>query len=323
MKAVVCTKIGEPNLLEIKEIEKPKPNKNEVLIDVKAAGVNFPDALMVQGKYQIVMDPPFTPGNEVCGYVEDSGDDVDIENGTKVIALPPIGGFSEYVCVDKNLVIPVSEKVDSMAGASLPINYGTCYYALKRRANIKEGETLLVLGASGGIGTATIQLAKIMGVKTICAVGSNEKAEYVKSLGADEIIRYDQIDLKETVKDLTNGKGVDVVMDPVGGNITEQALRATAWNGRLLVVGFTDGNIPKIPLNLTLVKGVSIVGVWWGRWTTTSPQETAEDFSELLSFIEKGELDIKPNNVHTIEETPLALENFLSRKNIGKTVISF
>ncbi len=323
MNAVVCTKIGEPNLLEIKEIEKPKPNKNEVLIDVKAAGVNFPDALMVQGKYQIVMDPPFTPGNEVCGYVEDSGDDVDIENGTKVIALPPIGGFSEYVCVDKNLVIPVSEKVDSMAGASLPINYGTCYYALKRRANIKEGETLLVLGASGGIGTATIQLAKIMGVKTICAVGSNEKAEYVKSLGADEIIRYDQIDLKETVKDLTNGKGVDVVMDPVGGNITEQALRATAWNGRLLVVGFTDGNIPKIPLNLTLVKGVSIVGVWWGRWTTTSPQETAEDFSELLSFIEKGELDIKPNNVHTIEETPLALENFLSRKNIGKTVISF
>ena len=323
MKAVVCTKIGDPNLLEIKEIEKPKPNKNEVLIGVQAAGVNFPDALMVQGKYQIVIDPPFTPGNEVCGYVEDSGDDVDIENGTKVIALPPIGGFSEYVCVDKNLVIPVSEKVDSMAGASLPINYGTCYYALKRRANIKEGETLLVLGASGGIGTATIQLAKIMGVKTICAVGSNEKAEYVKSLGADEIIRYDQIDLKETVKDLTNGKGVDVVMDPVGGNITEQALRATAWNGRLLVVGFTDGNIPKIPLNLTLVKGVSIVGVWWGRWTTTSPEETAEDFSELLSFIEKGELDIKPNNVHTIEETPLALENFLSRKNIGKTVISF
>ena len=323
MKAVVCTKIGDPNLLEIKEIEKPKPNKNEVLIGVQAAGVNFPDALMVQGKYQIVMDPPFTPGNEVCGYVEDSGDDVDIENGTKVIALPPIGGFSEYVCVDKNLVIPVSEKVDSMAGASLPINYGTCYYALKRRANIKEGETLLVLGASGGIGTATIQLAEIMGVKTICAVGSNEKAEYVKSLGADEIIRYDQIDLKETVKDLTNGKGVDVVMDPVGGNITEQALRATAWNGRLLVVGFTDGNIPKIPLNLTLVKGVSIIGVWWGRWTTTSPEETAEDFSELLSFIEKGELDIKPNNVHTIEETPLALENFLSRKNIGKTVISF
>ena len=323
MKAVVCTKIGDPNLLEIKDIETPKPSKNEVLVKVQAAGVNFPDALMVQGKYQIVMDPPFTPGNEVCGYVEETGDNVDLKIGTKVIALPPIGGFSEYVSVDKNLVIPVSEKVDSMAGASLPINYGTCYYALKRRANIQKNESLLVLGASGGIGTATIQLAKIMGVKTICAVGSDEKAEYVKSLGADEIIRYDQVELKETVKELTDGKGVDVVMDPVGGDVTEQALRATAWNGRLLVIGFTDGNIPKIPLNLTLVKGVSIVGVWWGRWTTTSPEETAEDFKELIEFIEKDELVIRPKNIHPIEETSLALENFLSRKNIGKTVISF
>ena len=323
MKAVVCTKIGDPKLLEIKDIETPKPSKNEVLVKVQAAGVNFPDALMVQGKYQIVMDPPFTPGNEVCGYVEETGDDVDLKIGTKVIALPPIGGFSEYVSVDKNLVIPVSEKVDSMAGASLPINYGTCYYALKRRANIQKNESLLVLGASGGIGTATIQLAKIMGVQTICAVGSDEKAEYVKSLGADEIIRYDQVELKETVKELTDGKGVDVVMDPVGGDVTEQALRATAWNGRLLVIGFTDGNIPKIPLNLTLVKGVSIVGVWWGRWTTTSPEETAEDFKELIEFIEKDELVIKPKNIHPIEETSLALENFLSRKNIGKTVISF
>ena len=323
MKAVVCTKIGDPNLLEIKDIETPKPSKNEVLVKVQAAGVNFPDALMVQGKYQIVMDPPFTPGNEVCGYVEETGDDVDLKIGTKVIALPPIGGFSEYVSVDKNLVIPVSEKVDSMAGASLPINYGTCYYALKRRANIQKNESLLVLGASGGIGTATIQLAKIMGVKTICAVGSDEKAEYVKSLGADEIIRYDQVQLKETVKELTDGKGVDVVMDPVGGDVTEQALRATAWNGRLLVIGFTNGNIPKIPLNLTLVKGVSIVGVWWGRWTTTSPEETANDFKELIEFIEKDKLVIQPKNIHPIEETSLALENFLSRKNIGKTVISF
>ena len=323
MKAVVCTKIGDPKLLEIKDIETPKPSKNEVLVKVQAAGVNFPDALMVQGKYQIVMDPPFTPGNEVCGYVEETGDDVGLKIGTKVIALPPIGGFSEYVSVNKNLVIPVSEKVDSMAGASLPINYGTCYYALKRRANIQKNESLLVLGASGGIGTATIQLARIMGVKTICAVGSDEKAEYVKSLGADEIIRYDQVELKETVKELTDGKGVDVVMDPVGGDVTEQALRATAWNGRLLVIGFTDGNIPKIPLNLTLVKGVSIVGVWWGRWTTTSPEETAEDFKELIEFIEKDELVIKPKNIHPIEETSLALENFLSRKNIGKTVISF
>ena len=322
MKAIVCTKLGEPNLLEIQEIDKPKIAENEVLIKVEAAGVNFPDALLVQGKYQIVMDPPFTPGNEVCGFVEDKGEKVNIPIGTKVIGIPPIGGFAEYVAVNENLVIPVKNKFDSLAGASLPINYGTSYYALKRRANAKNGETLLVLGASGGIGTSTIQLAKVMGLHTICAVGSNEKADYVKSLGADEIVRYDQVDLKETVKELTDGKGVDIVIDPVGGEATEQALRATAFNGRLLVIGFANGSIPKISLNLTLVKGVSIVGVWWGRWTNTAPTETAEDFQELISFIENDKLKIVPKNNYKLEETSVALENFLTRKNIGKTVIS-
>ena len=161
-----------------------------------------------------------------------------------------------------------------------------------------------------------------MGLHTICAVGSDEKAEYVKSLGGDEIVRYDQVDLKETVKKLTDGKGVDIVIDPVGGEVTEQALRATAFNGRLLVIGFANGLIPKISLNLTLVKGVSIVGVWWGRWTSTSPVETAEDFQELISFIENEKLKIVPNNNYKLEDTATALENFLTRKNIGKTVIS-
>ena len=322
MKAVVCTKLGEPNLLEIKEIEKPTISEDEVLIKVEVAGVNFPDALLVQGKYQIVIDPPFVPGNEVCGFIEDKGENVDLSIGTKVIGIPPIGGFAEFVAINKNLVIPVHENFNSLAGASLPINYGTSYYALKRRANAQSGESLLVLGASGGIGTASIQLAKVMGLRTICAVGSEDKAEYVKSLGADEIVRYDQVDLKETVKELTGGKGVDLVIDPVGGEVSEQALRATAFNGRLLVIGFANGEIPKISLNLTLVKGVSIVGVWWGRWTNTSPYETAEDFKELVSYVENGQLDIVPKNNYKIEETSIALENFLTRKNIGKTVIS-
>ena len=322
LKAVVCTKLGEPKLLEINEIDKPTINKDEVLIKVEVAGVNFPDALLVQGKYQIVIDPPFIPGNEVCGIIEEKGENVDIPVGTKVIGIPPIGGFAEFVTINKNLVIPVNMNFDSLAGASLPINYGTSYYALKRRANAQSGESLLVLGASGGIGTATIQLAKVMGLKTICAVGSDDKAEYVKSLGGDEIVRYDQVDLKETVKELTDGKGVDIVIDPVGGEVSEQALRATAFNGRLLVIGFANGEIPKISLNLTLVKGVSIVGVWWGRWTNTSPHETAEDFSELVSFVESGKLKIVPKNNYKIEDTSIALENFLNRKNIGKTVIS-
>jgi len=322
MKAVVCTKLGDPNLLEIKEVDKPIISKDEVLIKVEVAGVNFPDALLVQGKYQIVIDPPFIPGNEVCGIVEEIGENVDIPVGTKVIGIPPIGGFAEFVSLNKNLVIPVNENFDPLAGASLPINYGTSYYALKRRANAQSGESLLVLGASGGIGTAAIQLAKVMGLKTICAVGSEDKAEYAKNLGGDEIIRYDQVDLKETVKELTGGKGVDIVIDPVGGDATEQALRATAFNGRLLVIGFANGEIPKISLNLTLVKGVSIVGVWWGRWTNTSPDETAQDFKELISFVENGKLDIIPKNIYKIDKTAVALENFLTRRNIGKTVIS-
>ncbi|MDA8652922.1 NADPH:quinone oxidoreductase family protein [Candidatus Actinomarina sp.] len=323
MKSVVCTKLGEPKLLEIKEVDKPIPLDDEVLIKVEAAGVNYPDALLVQGKYQIVVEPPFTPGNEVCGYVDQVGKNVDLKKGTKVIGLPEIGGFSEFVCINKKLVIPISDKINSLAGASLPINYGTTYYALKRRAKAASGESLLILGASGGVGTASIQLGKILGLTTIAAIGSDEKEEYVKNLGVDHIIRYDKENLKESAKKLTDGKGVDIVVDPVGGNVTEEALRATAWNGRLLVIGFAQGEIPKIPLNITLVKGVSIVGVWWGRWTQTSPKETAEDFNELIGFINEGKLDINPKNVYSIEEVSTAMDNFLNRKNIGKTVIKF
>ena len=323
MKSVVCTKLGDPKLLEIKEVDIPNPHDDEVLIRVDAAGVNYPDALLVQGKYQVVVEPPFTPGNEVCGYVEQVGKDVDLKKGMKVIGLPEIGGFSEYVCINKKLVIPISDNINSLAGASLPINYGTTYYALKRRAKAQSGESLLILGASGGVGTASIQLGKILGLTTIAAVGSSEKEEYVKSLGVDHVIRYDKENLKESAKKLTGGKGVDIVVDPVGGNVTEDALRATAWNGRLLVIGFAQGEIPKIPLNITLVKGVSIVGVWWGRWTQTSPKETAEDFKELIGFINEGKLNINPKNVYSIQEVSTAMDNFLNRKNIGKTVIKF
>ena len=261
MKALLCTELGDPELLNVSEVDIPNLGDDEVLVKVEAAGVNFPDALLVQGKYQIVIDPPFIPGNEICGVVESAGSNVSIPTGTKVIGLPPIGGFAEYVSINKNLIIPVNSDFDVLSGASLPINYGTSYYALKRRAKAVSGETVLILGASGGIGTASIQLSKIMGLNTICAVGSEEKEAYVRNLGADEVIRYDKEDLKESAKSLTNGNGVDIVVDPVGGDATEQALRATAFNGRLLVIGFANGQIPKISLNLTLVKGVSIVGV--------------------------------------------------------------
>lgn len=323
MKALLCTELGDPELLNVSEVDIPNLGDDEVLVKVEAAGVNFPDALLVQGKYQIVIDPPFIPGNEICGVVESAGSNVSIPSGTKVIGLPPIGGFAEYVSINKNLIIPVNSDFDVLSGASLPINYGTSYYALKRRAKAVSGETVLILGASGGIGTASIQLSKIMGLNTICAVGSEEKEAYVRNLGADEVIRYDKEDLKESAKNLTNGNGVDIVIDPVGGDATEQALRATAFNGRLLVIGFANGQIPKISLNLTLVKGVSIVGVWWGRWTNTSPKETAEDFEELVGFVNSNQLEIEPKNIYTLEEASKALSNFLQRKNVGKTVIKF
>lgn len=323
MKALLCTELGDPELLNVSEVDIPNLGDDEVLVKVEAAGVNFPDALLVQGKYQIVIDPPFIPGNEICGVVESAGSNVSIPTGTKVIGLPPIGGFAEYVSINKNLIIPVNSDFDVLSGASLPIIYGTSYYALKRRAKAVSGETVLILGASGGIGTASIQLSKIMGLNTICAVGSEEKEAYVRNLGADEVIRYDKEDLKESAKSLTNGNGVDIVIDPVGGDATEQALRATAFNGRLLVIGFANGQIPKISLNLTLVKGVSIVGVWWGRWTNTSPKETAEDFEELVGFVNSNQLEIEPKNIYTLEEASKALSNFLQRKNVGKTVIKF
>lgn len=323
MKALLCTELGDPELLNVSEVDMPNLGDDEVLIKVEAAGINFPDALLVQGKYQIVIDPPFIPGNEICGVIESAGSNVSIPTGTKVIGLPPIGGFAEYVSINKNLIIPVNSDFDVLSGASLPINYGTSYYALKRRAKAVSGETALILGASGGIGSASIQLSKIMGLNTICAVGSEEKEAYVRNLGADEVIRYDKEDLKESAKSLTNGNGVDIVIDPVGGDATEQALRATAFNGRLLVIGFANGQIPKISLNLTLVKGVSIVGVWWGRWTNTSPKETAEDFEELVGFVNSNQLEIEPKNIYSLDEASKALSNFLQRKNIGKTVIKF
>ena len=323
MKAIVCTELGSPEKLEIQEIELPKINDDQVLIQVQAAGVNFPDALLVQGKYQVVQDPPFIPGNEIAGIIKEVGNNVGFKIGSKVIGLPELGGFAEEIILDKTSVIPIDSDFPSEIAAGLPINYGTSYYALKRRANLKKGEKLLILGAAGGIGTASIQLGKVIGAEIYAAVGSKVKEEYVKKLGADYVIRYDNENLKEKIKELTNNEGVDVVIDPVGGEYSEDAVRGTGWNGRYLVIGFANGEIPSIPLNLTLVKGVSIVGVWWGRWLKTSPHESMEDFGELLELIRNKKLIIEPPEVYPIEDTARALIKFLERKNLGKAVIKF
>ena len=323
MKAIVCTELGSPEKLEIQEIELPKINDDQVLIQVQAAGINFPDALLVQGKYQVVQDPPFIPGNEIAGIIKGVGNNVGFKIGSKVIGLPELGGFAEEIILDKTSVIPIDNDFPSELAAGLPINYGTSYYALKRRANLKKGEKLLILGAAGGIGTASIQLGKVLGAEIYAAVGSDLKEEYVKKLGADYVIRYDNENLKEKIKELTSNKGVDVVVDPVGGEYSEDAIRGTAWNGRYLVIGFANGGIPSIPLNLTLVKGISIIGVWWGRWLKTAPHESMEDFGELIELIRNKKLIIEPPEVYPIEDTARALIKFLERKNLGKAVIKF
>jgi len=323
LKAVVCTELGPPEKLEIQEIELGEINDDQILVTVEAAGINFPDALLVQGKYQVLLDPPFIPGNEIAGIVKESGENVGIAVGTKVIGLPDIGAFAEEIILDGKSAIPIDSSFPSHIAAGLPINYGTTYYALKRRGALKEGEKLLVLGAAGGIGTASIQLGKIMGAEVYAAVGSDEKEAYVNKLNVDHVIRYDKDNLKDTLKEMTNGVGVDVVIDPVGGDYSEAAVRGTAWNGRYLVIGFANGDIPSIPLNLTLVKGISIVGVWWGRWMRTSPKEAMEDFAEVIEYINGGKLLIEPSGVYSIEDTPKALRNFLDRKNLGKAVIKF
>ena len=325
-RSLQCEFLSE-DMSGVKLIKKDIPDlsSNQILVKVKASSVNFPDYLMTQGKYQHKPELPFGLGMEGSGIIEKTGEDIKNYKISDEVTFGALGqgAFSDYVVVNENAIDMKPNNLSFEQAASFQTAYLTAYVSLVRRGNLMKGETLLVLGSSGGIGTASIQLAKVMGLKTICAVGSDEKESYVKSLGADEVIRYDQQDLKETAKSLTDGKGVDIVMDPVGGEASEQALRATGFNGRHLVIGFANGSIPKISLNLTLVKGVSIVGVWWGRWTNTYPNETAEDFVELISYVNENKLDIVPKNVYSLQDTSLALENFLKRKNIGKTVIKF
>ncbi|MFT4825851.1 MAG: NADPH2:quinone reductase [Cryomorphaceae bacterium] len=257
MKALVCKEHGLPDKLELQnDWPAPEVGDKDVLIDVKAAGLNFPDVLIIQGKYQIQPEMPFIPGGECSGTVAAVGSSVTrFKVGDDVISMGSTGAFCEQVAVNEHAAFPMPKGLSFEQAAGISITYFTSYYALKQRANLQAGETLLVLGAAGGVGTTAIELGKLMGAKVIAAASSQEKLDLCKSLGADEVINYNEVSLKDTVKELTGGKGVDVVYDPVGGDYAEPAIRGMAWNGRYLVIGFASGPIPKIPLNLTLLKG--------------------------------------------------------------------
>jgi len=293
-----------------------------VLIDVAAAGVNFPDVLIVQGKYQFKAPLPFAPGCELAGTVRAVGEDVThVKPGDRVLAIVQHGAFAQQVSAQAARVMPLPPGVDLERAAAMMFTYGTSYHALKDRAQLSKGETLLVLGAAGGVGLAAVELGKLLGARVIAAASTPEKLETCKNEGADLTIDYTSEDLKERTKALTGGAGADVIYDPVGGRYSEAALRATAWQGRHLVVGFAAGEIPKIPLNLTLLKGASIVGVFWGQFTMREPARARAQFTQLLEWVRDGRLTPYVYATPPLAEAARAIRALAERKVQGKIVL--
>lgn len=322
MKALLCQRFGPPETLVLQEIDPPTPGKGQVLIDVRACGVNFPDTLLIEGKYQFKPPLPFAPGGEVAGVVAEVGEGVThLKPGDRVFSLTGWGGFAENVLGEATKTLPMPDGMDFVTAASVMYTYGTSYHALKQRAALQPGETLLVLGAAGGVGLAAVQLGKLMGATVIAAASSEEKLAVCRQLGADETINYETEDLRERVRQLTNGKGVDVCYDPVGDRFTEPALRSMAWRGRYLVVGFAAGEIPKLPVNLVLLKGCALVGVFWGQFATLEPGESLGNFREILGFIREGKLSQHLHGTYSLADASKALRDMLERKVIGKAVV--
>ncbi|GAB4115584.1 MAG: hypothetical protein OHK0057_35010 [Thermoflexibacter sp.] len=322
MKALLCKEFGTPDKLLIEEIASPKAGNGQVVIGVKACSANFPDVLMIQNLYQFKPPLPFSVGGEVAGIIKEVGEGVKhLSIGDKVIALCGWGGFAEEVAVDARRCVPLPASMDFAVGASLLYNYGTSYHALKDRAGLKSGETLLVLGAAGGVGLAAVELGKLMGAKVIAAASTEEKLAVCKEKGADFLINYSKEDLKEKIKEITEGRGVELVYDPIGDRYTEPALRSMAWKGRYLVVGFAGGEIPKVPLNLALLKGCAIVGVFWGSFTEKETQKSRENLIELANFYAEGKINPHIYKTYSLSEASQALWDLMNRKVIGKAVI--
>ena len=323
MKAIVCNELGPIENLKLEDVDTPTVGKGEVLVEIKAAGVNYPDTLVVQGKYQIKPPTPYVPGGEASGIVAEIGEGVtDWAVGDRVIVTPLGGAFAEYCVVPSAQVQPMASNMSFEQAAGFTITYATSYYALKQRAKLQPGETVLVLGAAGGVGVTCIEIAKAMGATVIAAASSDEKLAFAQSVGADHLINYSTDSLKDRVKALTAGKGVDVVYDPVGGDLAQQALRSTGWEGRYLVIGFASGDIPAFPANLTLVKGSSVMGVWWGAWAGRDPLAAKQNHLELLEMVEAGKLTPLVTNTFSLADTVDAFNLLVNRQAMGKVVIT-
>jgi len=321
MKAIRCNNLGLPESLTLEELPSQSVGAKEVKVKIHACSVNFPDTLIIQGLYQHKPELPFTPGTDIAGEILEVGEGVShYKPGDRVFGAILTGGYAEEAVVHAKAVFPIPQGMDYVVGSSFMMAYGTSYYALKQRAQLKEGQTLVILGASGGVGLAAVELGKLMGARVIACASTAEKLALCKKYGADETIDYTTEDLKKRIKELTDGNGADVVYDAVGGDNAEKALRALAWKGRFLVVGFVGG-IPKIPLNLPLLKGCEIVGVFWGSHVAREPQIHQQNMMELMGHYQAGKLNPHVSKTYTLEEAPHALRDMMERKVKGKVVI--
>jgi len=321
MRAIVCSELGTAGSLAVRDIEEPVPGPGEALIEVHAAGLNFPDTLVISGKYQHRPELPFVPGGEASGVVVELGEGVqNIKPGDRVMTMGMTGAFAEKVCRPVDSLTPMPDTMPFETAAGFLVTYGTSYFALKQRAALQAGETLLVLGAAGGVGLAAVDLGHAMGATVIAAASSEEKLDLACRTGASQRINYSEQPLKDTIKALTNGNGADVVYDPVGGDLSEQALRATAWDGRFLVVGFAAGAIPKIPLNLPLLKNNAIVGVMYGPWTQRDPEGMKQNIRELMGLYSTGQLRPQVTQLFELEQYQEAFDTLTGRRAQGKVV---
>lgn len=323
MKALRCHAFGPVGHLALEEdVVSPVPSPQQAVVTVRAAGVNFPDTLIVQGKYQIKPELPFTPGSEFAGVVKAIGEGVaHVKPGDSVFGVGVTGGFAEEALIDAANLVPLPPGVDFAVAAALTMAYGTSLHALKDRARLAPGETLLVLGAAGGVGLAAVEIGKLNGATVIAAASTDAKLDICRRRGADAVINYDREDLKERVRALTDGRGADVVYDPVGGSYAASAFRCVAWNGRYLVVGFAAGEIPHVPLNLPLLKGYSIVGVYWGGFVQREPAASAANMKQLMDWVAAGKLAPLISARYPLSQAVDALFAMMRREVAGKVVI--
>lgn len=323
MRALLCKAFGPPESLELDEVDDPVAGPGQVLIDVAACAINFPDVLIIKGEYQFKPTMPFSPGAEVAGVVSEVGSGVEIVKvGDNVIASPGFGGLAEKVAVKADACIPVPDGIDLVHASAFMYAYGTSQHALVDRAAIQPGESLVVLGAAGGVGLAAVELGALLGAKVIAAASTDEKLELCRQYGASETINYADEDLKQRIRDLTGGSGADVIYDAVGGSFSESALRAIAWQGRFLVVGFAAGEIPKIPLNLLLLKGCEAVGVFWGSFVAREPERNQANVEQLMTWWREGRLRPHVSETFPLERAGEAIRHIADRKALGKIVVT-